>query len=529
MALEQREDLLQSSQFNPIPRSEFPTQTKYERVLDFLFLSLMEPRHLPSIYVRTLGTTFSITNTTYFKPEQKCALGVLLQTGVIELDNDSVQPANDNFHFGDLHSFNGSNVLDSITTCILSTCQNTSDATCDVTVRGNITKAYNPEYNITEKLQRLFVGFSLYCDGAGAKPNSDLFGPGVIFSSLLQSSAVAFFFLVSKIHRMARRLKLRGRGNVEANDVIDPFQSGPTSRFFSATEAIMTMLQRSGRHWWYTTALSSVTSALGWWALLQPREVDYAAVWAKLGRDNSVSQCGGNPDPIAYCVVYSTQMLYAWNKLSPGGPQITFILRIFPGLATMPILVVAIMVPLFLFGNQLYTWFQARQHWERIVRFCKRASGWNKLQKSTKDRISKLWPCFVWLSGGWTYGQLVASLVWAPSGLKFLYYIIFGVEKGVSNRIGERYHVQRESSRRSLATDTAEEHLIGDMSRYMSVIGPNNGARISQDYGGEAGPGQGNANAQFAVQQPRQMPFDDYAAVHQEQNYNVVRNIPEWL
>lgn len=67
----------------------------------------------------------------------------------------------------------------------------------------------------------------------------------VIFSSLLQSSAVAFFFLVSKIHRMARRLKLRGRGNVEANDVIDPFQSGPTSRFFSATEAIMVDFQEA--------------------------------------------------------------------------------------------------------------------------------------------------------------------------------------------------------------------------------------------------------------------------------------------
>ncbi|KAI1282645.1 hypothetical protein F5Y07DRAFT_194140 [Xylaria sp. FL0933] len=151
---------------------------------------------------------------------------VLLDNGVISLNDDSVRSTNRDFHFGDLRSFNGSGVLDDITTCISSTCQNTSTSTCNWGVSSNLAEAYDPSYNVTDKLRRMFKAFSLYCGGAGAQPDSDVLGPGIVIASLTQCSAVAFFFLVSKTDRITRRLKDWRRGDQE----IDSVTHGPQSK-----------------------------------------------------------------------------------------------------------------------------------------------------------------------------------------------------------------------------------------------------------------------------------------------------------
>lgn len=151
------------------------------------------------------GTNYSIAcsnSTTIFDTPlnlQNClTLGItaaLLESGAINLNNS--QSARSNLHVDDLHAFNSSAVLDDITLCLSSTCQNTGSGACAATVSGNLTEAYNTHNNITEKLQKLYTGICGYCDNLGAQLNSDVVGPGVRF----WPNAVTIIFCANKCPR----------------------------------------------------------------------------------------------------------------------------------------------------------------------------------------------------------------------------------------------------------------------------------------------------------------------------------------
>ncbi|KAK5634097.1 hypothetical protein RRF57_009811 [Xylaria bambusicola] len=520
---------------------------------------------------------------------------VLLDGGVISLNEDSVQTANSYLSFGDIRSFNGSGVLDDITTCISATCQDTRTNTCGWEVTSNLTEAYDPKYNVTEKLKRLYMGFNAYCDGQIVQPNSDVLGPGVLIASFTQVAAVSFFFIFSKFHRWARRLKAwhqrpwtwsggkayvstlgyradpspKPNGVVRAlarfstaiESVLVDFHEAQilflltiqlaTLWFFDGTKVMensntyaeanatyiwakgisifgilpvllgQTVLQRSGRHWWYTTLLTTIAAVVALVVDATSRDLDYAAFWTKLKNEDPISQCGGNPSPNTYCrlhtKIFQPTVATAQKDIAVMEREEFRFVFIF----------MTISAPAFLLVDQLFIWIRGLELWNRVLRFCKRASHWDKLSKSTQSSINKASRLFVWamwtihqslllislvpifsyllflfhaftpLAGGWSYGQLVASLIWAPLGLKLAYYtfckeysdieikalltFIVGVEKGVENRIGGQFQVQGKHDIDPLVTQAEKTRHKKDAAEYVSVTDLRSELEISPD------------------------------------------------
>ncbi|KAJ8125271.1 hypothetical protein O1611_g8368 [Lasiodiplodia mahajangana] len=503
---------------------------------------------------------------------------VLLEHDVITLDKDSVESTDNDLHFGDIHTFNGSGVLDDIATCIRYTCQNMSDRTCDPTVQGNLTDALDPNNNITETLHKVYLGFTNYCNGAGVKPNSDVVGPGVVISYISQAAVIATFFFASKTHHAIRRYSAwrhRKSSVTDSRLTSDPRRSRVrwvVTRCFVALQAVMAdfqeaqavfvstvqiasiwffsakklsqnsssyaeanatnqlailipafglipvllgqaILYRSGKHWWYTTILTSVTAFLTWYSASRANQADYYALWLKLKEDSPAPHCGGNPSPMTYCGVYNPNSIYNEASVLPTtaaevGEDLSFISES-PMLFNL-YLGIIVAAPPFLLATQLYFWIPKLRYWSRISEYLKRASRWSRLQDRTKRillRIVRFILFIIWfvfqlallislvfifsdllyifgfqtqLAGGWSYGQLIAALIWVPIGLRFVYYIIFGIEKGVESRLGHKFDVQAKDEEGQLASDSPprEVRYVPEKSQYISILDVNDDVQI---------------------------------------------------
>ncbi|KAI0100090.1 hypothetical protein GGR51DRAFT_533796 [Nemania sp. FL0031] len=520
---------------------------------------------------------------------------VLLDNHFISLDEESVESTNNYLQFGDIRAFNGLSVLDDISTCISSTCQNTSDSTCNPAVHGNITEAYESN-NVTEMLQKLYLGFSNYCDGAGVEPNSDVVGPGVVISFLSQAAVVVTFFLASKIHRAISRYSAWRNWRLNAQTSSTPRTSDPRpsqaqrvlARCFVALQAVMAdfqeaqaifvsvvqiasiwffspkklaensksyaeanatttlallipalglvpvllgqaILYRSGRYWWYNTILTTVTAGLTWYSVSRPNEPNYAALWAKLKQTNPAPQCGGNPSPMTYCGVYNNNRIYnqanyIYTTAAKIGDDVSpiidsqLLLNLYLGVIEV--------APPFLLAAQLYFWIRSLRYWSRIPEYLKRVSRWSALRDSTKiflSKIMRLINFFIWfilqlallislifafsfllfifgnqtqLAGGWSYGQLVAALVWIPIGLRLVYYIIFGIEKGVESRLGHKFDVQAKDDNVLLVSEppTRELHFLPQKSQYMSIPDVNDDLQVPRGSWRGTGPERSNVS-----------------------------------
>ncbi|GAW20260.1 hypothetical protein ANO14919_097590 [Xylariales sp. No.14919] len=497
----------------------------------------------------SIDSTMFGSTTTFLNCLTLGITAILLENGLIDLETYSVRDVDDRLQFGNLTNFDGWAVLRDVNSCISSTCQNTSTTVCDWRVHGNLTEAQDPKYNATEKLQRLYMGLNQYCTGGGARPNSDVIGPGVTISYLLQIVVVAVFFLVSKCQHatdyLTRLSRLLGRPKAPTTSEVQTgsrLERGQLrrgfARFLVAFEAVMvdfheaqtlfvltiqvatlwffnvakvtessqtyaeagatmfiafeftwygtipvvlgqTLLQRAKRHWWYTTTLTNIVVAVGWWCFTRPYFADNAALWVKLKRASPVTQCGGNPSPKSYCGVYNAASIYKNADLLPVTPTSTRYALYYNLLAVTQnyhlyflVVVVFWQTVAILLVEQIYIGIRASKYWNGVSDFCARLSTRLALRNPSWISISKMCPWIIWiiwfadqsvllvvlvyvlcgvlmnfesytqLSGGWSYGQLVAALVWAPIGLKFIYYIFFGVEKGVENRLGD-YGVER--------------------------------------------------------------------------------------
>ncbi|KAI1329840.1 hypothetical protein F5Y16DRAFT_416984 [Xylariaceae sp. FL0255] len=113
---------------------------------------------------------------------------VLLENGVIAINPNSVEYVNDYLGFGSLGSFNGTAVLDHISTCLVDTCRNSTTVSCDAGVAGNLSIASNPVHGVKQRLHGLYMGTQLYCDGAASQANADVIGPGVSVSLILDNT-----------------------------------------------------------------------------------------------------------------------------------------------------------------------------------------------------------------------------------------------------------------------------------------------------------------------------------------------------
>ncbi|KAI0548017.1 hypothetical protein F4679DRAFT_597073 [Xylaria curta] len=245
---------------------------------------------------------------------------------------------------------------------------------------------------------------------------------------------------------------------------------------------MQSILQRSRRHWWWTTLLTSIVSILAWYSNNQPGDFNYAALWTELqNTENSGAQCGGKPAPITYCSLYGIS--YGGQSIDPR------IIHVASQDQLLRIYVVAVYwAPAFLFVDQYIASRRTQRYRAYILFFFTKITRWNHWDNHVKLFVSRLsdvaiaviwflhqgllfvsliWGFFYLLliyngyglpESDWTYGQLIAALVWVPLGLKLFYYIIFGVERGVESRVGDQFkliHVsQTSTTTASLVTHT---------------------------------------------------------------------------
>ncbi|KAI2602744.1 hypothetical protein GGR54DRAFT_487701 [Hypoxylon sp. NC1633] len=440
---------------------------------------------------------------------------VLVQNHTLLIDSSSVQSADEALHFGNLTAFNGTSVFGNIADCVMSSCQNSSFGSCPSDVK-NLAYINSPEFdphnpsNLSAYLSVLYWGLSIYCDDAGSGSNPDIAGPGVIISYIIQCCIVFLTFFVYKLGRVIYLTKTHilkrlpktqtGSPSREKVSLFAPIKSTMVEfqetqcifvatiqiaalAFFNPTtladkantygEAVsntdvinrlafdgmfpvligQVVLQRAGKHWWYTTALTTLVFVLGMVCEAKAGKLSYATLWAHFAQNDSIEQCGFNPSPYTYCFArFSSGDNLSWLYTNTDG-----------FLASSPVSNIRFWAIAYLLIDQFFTWSRGRFFVQRAAKLRKvRFAGniifvwrvlwwisWFLLQCALLiglvGYIVMLATIFVTYSGGleeWSFGQLVAVMVWVPLTTKFLYYTFFGVEKGVENRIDGRLEIR---------------------------------------------------------------------------------------
>ncbi|KLU86064.1 hypothetical protein MAPG_05083 [Magnaporthiopsis poae ATCC 64411] len=209
-------------------------------------------------------------------------------------------------------------------------------------------------------------------------------------------------------------------------------------------------LQRAGMRWWYTLGISSIVFILGMTVDIRGGYMlpDFQLVFDYFRRTAAVPECGGNPSPLVYCT--GDLSFVVSDDL---GQTISY--YVYPSLVV----------------EQASWWLWRRYAMERKARRWERSRPWARVLRR------RVWPVawyFYWLllqvvltlftvlyfynifslvsestlvnDQRWTYGQLVAVMVWAPILGKYLYFNIFGIEEGFGRRLAKHYKVVHRSS-----------------------------------------------------------------------------------
>ncbi|KAI1421742.1 hypothetical protein F5Y12DRAFT_718121 [Xylaria sp. FL1777] len=202
------------------------------------------------------------------------------------------------------------------------------------------------------------------------------------------------------------------------------------------------VLQRAHRHWWYTTFLTTLVFSLGIACNSVTSTLDYAALWAHFKDSASIEACGGNPSPATYC----------FTRV-PGTDNLLFTYFSTNGfLGANPVSWVRYWAIFFILVDQMLTWLPSTPFGKRLSFTGLPSDGWLVLLFwrfpwfvlqlilffSVFPYVVVLYQVFSIYSGGpsqWTFGQFIAVMVWVPLGAKLVYSILFGVEKGVENRV----------------------------------------------------------------------------------------------
>lgn len=205
-------------------------------------------------------------------------------------------------------------------------------------------------------------------------------------------------------------------------------------------------LMNLGFRWWYMTLL--VLTVFTMTVLISQKSLmpDYDELWAYFKAESPITMCGGNPSPMTYCLSSLTGINDALVRMNSG---------LYVSLGVMPaILIDQIWHLLNRHGRldaALDDWeltnskvmYSRRRVWPKV-----KAIVWFVLQltlvvyvglyaKSLKDILK-----FVGTSSSdWTFGQIIAIMVWAPVVGKYVYFNLFGITEGVGRRLTSRYKV----------------------------------------------------------------------------------------
>lgn len=432
---------------------------------------------------------------------------------------------------GYLTEWDGSGILERAMLCVVDACMQYNLSSCPESTQ-NIFDTYS---DITaENVEAILEDLKGICDNVGLQVNSDIAGPGVMVSYLLQISAALFFWVLVKILTSWPRLiawpfylilfvaqKNRKRPTVpgfdpnlspapydkepalpgrrrsawmRANDIqnrliewrlhaatvstlvefqeVQVFfvgaiqvatlatfrpkglsQSSDANSARSFGEAILDselvtflavnglipllfvqcLLQRYGMRWWYTFALLWVTFVLALVVMARENSLisSYDTLWEVFMKNSPVALCGGNANPMVYC---DTTGQY-WQNTNAGVTMIY---------VAMPFLTVDFLAPtmqtlrpfkaalsyLRMLEDQsrMYAWVR-NKFWPRFLRFV-----WFALECVLVLFMCSYFTALVEMAalmneganswGSWSFGQLIAVMVWVPLLFKFVYYNI---------------------------------------------------------------------------------------------------------
>lgn len=205
-------------------------------------------------------------------------------------------------------------------------------------------------------------------------------------------------------------------------------------------------LMRFGVRWWYMTAIMLCVFVLALVISQKSLMPDYDTLWAYFKSESPIEACGGNPSPMTYCLSSLDGLNAALKTVNSG-------------------LIVGCVVGSFLFVDQC--WYSLN-HAGRMDELLDRWEVGNSRVLLLRRRVWPVVSGVVWFglelallvyvglymkslvdvlqfvgtsSGDWTFGQLIAIMVWAPVVGKYVYFNLFGITEGVGKRLHDRYKV----------------------------------------------------------------------------------------
>ncbi|KFA74435.1 hypothetical protein S40288_10077 [Stachybotrys chartarum IBT 40288] len=210
-------------------------------------------------------------------------------------------------------------------------------------------------------------------------------------------------------------------------------------------------LQRSDMHWWYTFVLTSVVFVMAQVIVARDDMLmpSIEALWDKFSRDASVPACADNPSPMTFCGPPRGSVA-AWSSGAEGRhvfvsvgtlayvglliDQLSHALhdRSLPqtcklGSAPEPRLVVH--------AQSAWPWIR-ELYWfsiQALLFVCTLLYYAVLLRASPRAGIGD--------TSQWSFGQLIAVMVWAPTIIKYIYFNLFGMEEGFEERVSKEYTI----------------------------------------------------------------------------------------
>ncbi|KAK0707293.1 hypothetical protein B0H67DRAFT_647489 [Lasiosphaeris hirsuta] len=214
-------------------------------------------------------------------------------------------------------------------------------------------------------------------------------------------------------------------------------------------------LQRARMRWWYTLCLMTVS--LVFVALIFARRNRLAppagGLWAQWREDAPLPACGGNPSPMTLCRP-PRETTFLDNAIT-GYVVCGFGAAVWLGLV----------------ADQLVSSLRKMEHKAKWQSLGDSVSAWLKQQsRMRRGLVTGYWlvveislPLLVGYhmsvlvlvlrgagiignAGSWSFGQIVAVMVWAPTTAKFIYYNTFGIKSGFEERIAKTHSIKREKN-----------------------------------------------------------------------------------
>ncbi|KAK3314824.1 hypothetical protein B0H66DRAFT_563724 [Apodospora peruviana] len=254
-------------------------------------------------------------------------------------------------------------------------------------------------------------------------------------------------------------------------------------------------LQRAGMYWWYTFAIMTLTLLLALVIYANAGSLMPSAddLWDKFKGDAALASCGGNPSPMTFCPLPAkafgyllsgegsvenvgylvvTVSIQAWLGLLVTQLCHTVPER-FPGFAVRVRKLFLTATRRKCFGPVTINWKLA--YWAFIQVFLAYMVG-NYIATLT----NLLYGLDLGEPSAWSFGQLIAFMLWWPVIAKFVYFSIWGIKEGFEKRMASKYFIME---RRQEVEE--EEHDDGELVTGSTIIHRNKAQEIEQQQAAE--------------------------------------------